>query len=238
MTLVPGGMDMNKLILAAVTILLMGSTAASAAIIDDFQAGEYELGREGDAPPVTVGETQYDPTFEHILGGRRDVTLEKLTGSGTQPYVNVNPSGGEGSGVATYNSDFGCNAVWTMAYGLGGPMDADLTGADSDAVLVELIGGDLYSGPRPVPLTVAVSGGGATAEVTVELIEEGVYILPFADYPGVDFSHVDLIEVRIVQDSSINDAVDFALGYIATGSIEAVDTTRPNSWGAVKALFN
>jgi len=220
-------------------LILLAAVAlpASAAVIDDFQAGECELGRDDIAPPVTVSDSQYDPTLEHILGGRRDVTLEKLAGSGTQPYVNVIPTGGEGQGVCTYNSDFGCSAVLTMAYGAGGPIDADLTDADSDAILINLVSGDMYSGPRPVPVTVEVSGAGVTAAVTVEMVDEGIYILPFADYPGVDFSHVTRITVTITQDSAINDAVDFALGYIITGSIEAVVPESDSSWGSLKAMF-
>ena len=224
--------------IATILLLLpLLAIPATAAVIDDFQAGETTLGREGLVPPSTVDATRLDPTLEHIVGGICEVTLEKSAGTVDQPYVAIF-LGSEGEmGVATYNSTVDCEATWTLVYGADGPMDADLTDHDADAILIDLVSGDMATGPRPVPMTIAVTGGGATASATVDLIEAGLYTLAFSEFPGVDFSHVDRIEITMTQDPATCDAVDFALGSIITGSLQAVVGSHDESWGGVKSLF-
>jgi len=225
---------MKKLALCFVLILV--STAAQAVTIDDFQAGEYMLGREGTTPPYTVSGTQYDPTGLHILGGRRDVVLDKQSGSTTQPYCNIMAMDYNGVfGWSTYNSSFGCNAVWTTTYGGGGDLNADLTVGGATAIFVDVISGDMYSGPRPIPLTVTVYSGTGSASVTRQLVYEETYEFPFSAFTGVDFTDVDRIVFEIVQDSNVNDAVDFALGRYYTN--EAAVGVEESSWGAIKNLY-
>jgi len=225
---------MKKLALCFVLILV--STAAQAVTIDDFQAGEYMLGREGTTPPYTVSGTQYDPTGLHILGGRRDVVLDKQSGSTTQPYCNVMAMDYNGVfGWSTYNSSFGCNAVWTTTYGGGGDLNADLTVGGATAIFVDVISGDMYSGPRPIPLTVTVYSGTGSASVTRQLVYEETYEFPFSAFTGVDFTDVDRIVFEIVQDSNVNDAVDFALGRYYTN--EGTVGVEESSWGAIKNLY-
>ncbi len=222
-------------ILAVVLLAASGATAQRA--IDDFQAGDYGLGREGIAPPNVVSGTQYDPSGLHILGGQRDVTLNKLTGSTLQPYVNCvsNYEYLGDLGFSSYNSAFGCNAIWTMVYGLAGPLNANLAGS-ATAILVDLIDGDMYSGPRPIPLEITVVSGAGTASVTRQLIDPGTYEYPFSEFAGVDFSDVDRVEVEVVQDSAINDAVDFALGGIYVNCLGPSGTDQ-QTWSAVKGLY-
>lgn len=222
--------------LALGCILILAATAAEAVIIDDFQTGEYTLGREGTTPPYTASGTQYDPTGLHILGGRRDVTLDKQSGSTTQPYCNVMAIEYNGVlGWSTYNSSFGCNAVWTTVYGGDGDMNADLTIGGATAIMVDVISGDMNSGPRPVPLTITVFSSTGTASVTRQLVLEDTYEFPFNAFTGVDFADVDRIEIEILQDSNVNDAVDFALGqYYTNESVVGVDES---SWGAIKDLY-
>ncbi len=214
-------------------ILLVVPALAFALMIDDYAAGAYELGREGYTPPYTVSDTQYDATGEHILGGQRDVTFYKISGSGTQPNCNCIPDTeymGD-LGFVTYNSAFGCNAVWTTTYGLAGDLNANLTGGD--AFEISLISGDMDdSDPqRPVPMTLRVFSSAGDGSTTRDLVAEGIYTFPFADFPGVDFADVDRIEVEIVQDSDLNDAVDFALGFFQTNEAVAVEEMN---WGDVK----
>ena len=222
--------------MALLCILILCAGAAQAVIIDDFQTGEYTLGREGTTPPYSVSGTQFDPTGLHIIGGRRDVELDKQTGSTTQPYCNVMAIDYNGVfGWSTYNSSFGCNAVWTTTYGGGGDMNADLTIGGATAILVDVISGDMYSGPRPVPLTITVYSGAGSSSVTRQLVYEDTYEFPFNAFTGVDFGDVDRIVFQIVQDSSTNDAVDFALGQFYTN--ESVVGVEESSWGTIKGLY-
>lgn len=217
-------------------ILILAAITAQAVIIDDFQTGEYTLGREGTTPPYTISDTQYDPTGLHILGGRRDVVLDKQSGSTTQPYCNVMAIEYNGIfGWSTYNSSFGCNAIWTTTYGGGGDLNADLTLGGATAIMVDVISGDMYSGPRPVPLTVTVYSGAGSASVTRNLVYEDTYEFPFNAFTGVDFDDVDRIVFEIVQDSGVNDAVDFALGQFYTN--ESAVGVEESNWGAIKGLY-
>jgi len=212
---------------------LWGSGDAAGLVIDDFTVGAFLLGREGGIPPQTVAATQVDSTGSAILGGRRDVKLQKLSGSGTQPYVH----GVAGvPGLVSYNSNFGCNAIWTVAYGAGRELGFDLTAEGGSAFEVELHSGDMWSGPRPTPLTIRVWSGSGSATVTQDLIAVGTYTYPFADFAGVDFSDVDRIEFEVVQQSESNDAIDFAFSCFRTNG-DAPTPVDAESWGALKARF-
>jgi hypothetical protein len=228
-----------KALLTVFAVIIFGfGTAVAETVIDDFQVGEYGLGREGITPPCITSATLLDPSGLHIIGGQRDVSLEKFTGSTTQPYVNAMPTVEYAGflGISTYNSAFGCNAVWTMTYGLAGDLNADLTTGNADAFLVELVSGDMYSGPRPVPLEITVVSGAGTASVTQHMIIEGTYIYLFDEFTGVDFTDVDMLIFEVVQDSAINDAVDFALGEFRA-SISDPTGTDEATWSAIKALY-
>ncbi|MBC8368244.1 hypothetical protein H8E52_12630 [bacterium] len=222
--------------LRAGVLLLAIPIVAIGLMIDDFQAGAYELGREGTNPPYTVSDTQYDAGGEHIIGGQRDVTFYKISGDGTQPNCNCIPDveyAGD-LGFSTYNSAFGCNAVWTTTYGLGSDLNTNMTGGD--ALEVSLISGDMdNSDPqRPVALTLRVFSSAGDGSSTRDLIAEGLYSFPFADFPSVDFADVDRIEFEIVQDSDINDAIDFALGFFQTNGAVA---THDVDWTGLKKSY-
>ncbi len=212
--------------------LLMLIPAASQAIfIDDFTTGAYVLGREGTPMPYTVSATNIDATGMHILGGERVVTLEKITGSSTQPYIAMAIGFG-----ATYNSAFGCTGFWTNEYGKNADLNADLTADGSGAFLIDLVGGDLWSGPRPTPFTVTVVSGTGSASSTIQLINNQKYFMSFGDFPGVDFTDVDYISFVVEQNPSFNDAIDFAIDFFGTDA----DASVPNevtSFGNVKSLF-
>jgi hypothetical protein len=227
---------MRRLPLLCILCIAVLASNTSAVVIDDYQSGEYTLGREGSSPPYTVSGIQYDATGLHIIGGQRDVVLEKRSGSGTQPYCNVMAIDYNGVfGWSTYNSNFNCNASWTTTYGTGADLDANLTVGGATAILVDLVSGDMYSGPRPIPMTITIFSGGGSAAFTRQLVNEGTYDFPFSAFSGVDFTDVDRIVVEIVQDSSVNDAVDFALGQIYTN--ETLVGVDESTWGAIKNMY-
>ncbi len=224
------GRTMKTLLLLSLLVLLV-PMSAQAVFIDDFTAGAYTLGREGTPMPYTVSATNTDATGIHILGGERVVTLEKRAGSSTQPYIILVAGFG-----ATYNSAFGCEATWTNEYGLNADLNADLTQDGSTAFLVDVTGGDLWSGPRPTPFTVTVISGTGTAATTIQLVDNKKYFIPYTDFPGVDFTDVDYISFAVEQDPAVNDAIDFAIDFFGTNA----DASVPNetsSFGRVKSLF-
>jgi len=222
-----------SLLLVVFAVSLLIPIASFAVIIDDFQFGAYTLGREGTPMPYTVSDTQIDAGGTHILGSQRDVTLEKISGSSTQPYVALFLGIG-----ATYNSSFNCRAFWTHEYGLGGDLNSDFTDNGGTSLIVDLIGGDMgLSNPvRPTPMTFTVVSGTGTASHTIQLIDNKIYFIPFTNFPGVDFTDVDRVSFMVEQDPAFNDAIDFAIDFFGTDADLSVPTQQ-SSWGSVKAIF-
>ena len=222
-------------------ITLVDSAQADGVVvmIDDFQAGDYTLGREGTTIPYTVSSTQYDGSGIHIIGGQRDVTFQKLSGSSTQPYANVISTASYlgYDGFSTFNSSFSCNAVWTMTYGLGGDLDLDLSvGGLAERISLIVDGDHDDSVPvRPLPFTITVVSGTGTASVTKNIVTDGLQSYNFTEFAGVDFTDVDRIIFEFVQNSATNDAVDFALFQLYAGA-ETVPVEE-TSWGKLKSLY-
>ncbi len=162
-----------------------------------------------------MSDTQFDGTGTHIIGGQRDVTFQKITGSSTQPYANVLSTVTYlgYTGISTYNSFFNCNAVWTTTCGLAGDLNADLTaGGTADRISLVIDGDQDDSVPvRPIPLTITVISGTGTAAVTKDLVNYGIHSFLYTEFACVDFADVDRLVFEIEQDSQINDAIDFAL---------------------------
>ena len=202
---------------AAGILLLVG--VAHGGIIDDFQEGPFALGREGFSMPYTVSHKAMGST-SHIIGGQRDTTFEKQAGSTTNPHVgSVNGTG------AWYGSGFGCRAVWRLEYGLDNDLNADLKADGADVICVDLGTGDMWSGPRPVPLTITVLSGKGTAfeasdNVTKSLVNVGTYAYSFADFSGVDFTDVDYLRFEFRCTTATQDAVDFTVSSFSTAGPE------------------
>jgi len=226
-------------VLIVLSLSLMIPFTAFAGVIDDFQAGEYNLGREGTPMPYTVTYTE-NSTFDHIIGGQRDVSFYKTSGSTTQPYLNQNPTGWGGiTGISSYNSAFSCSGQWTQTYGATQDLNADLSQDNGTALLLEIVGGDMGGpNPRPVPFTFTLTSGSgtATASTTIEVIENQIYTIPFTLFAGVDMTDVDQITFMMEQDSAINDAIDFGVGFFGTDSSQTV-ATEESSFGSLKALY-
>jgi hypothetical protein len=222
-----------KILLTLLLIALALPGAASAVIIDDFTVGPYQLGREGYALPYTVTDTQLDASGVHILGGAREVTLEKITGSATQPYTALITTFG-----ATYNSSFNCTAFWTHTYGADTDLNVDLTAGGATALVIDVIAGDMAASvpPRPTPFTVTLASGTGTASTTIQLLDNQIYFLPFTDFAGVDLTDVDRISFTVEQNPAFNDAIDFGIDFFST-DIHLGVATEESSWSDVKALF-
>jgi hypothetical protein len=165
-----------------------------------------------------------------VLGGGRDAVISHVVGTANSDIVTDPPS-------LTMNHNAGASAILEVHYGTAGSLDADLTPNSADAIEF-YVGGDMYAGPRPVPCTVTVTSGAGTAgevtaSVTQDLIENGVYTYPFADFTGVDFTDVD--QLSILFDASAVTAVDFGIGPIQTnGQVVPVDAAN---WGRLKAMW-
>ncbi len=223
-----------KNLLLMIALVLLIPAASQAIFIDDFTTGAYTLGREGTPMPYTVSATNIDASGMHILGTERVVTLEKRTGSSTQPYITLVTGFG-----STYNSSFYCSAIWTSEYGKNTDLNADLTADGSGSFLVDVVGGDMAaSNPvRPTPFTVTVISGAGSASFTIELVNNWKYFIPFSSFPGVDFTDVDYISFAVEQDPSLgNDAIDFAIDFFGTDADASVDN-EITSFGSVKSLF-
>jgi hypothetical protein len=211
--------------------LLVITSAAGAGVIDDYTVGDYTLIAPGPTMPYVGTDTQYDASGEHILGGRRDVTFEVTAGDEWDPRARVATA----TSKMAYNSDGGNASVWTTVYGGGGDLNADFTVANGTAFVIELISGDMWSGPRPTPVTITVVSGTGTASVTTDLIAAGFYVVPFSSFAGVDFTDVDMVTMVITQGPA-NDGVDYSLGSFTTDSTSPVGA-EGQSWGSVKALY-
>ncbi len=224
-----------SILCATFALALMAPIASFAVVIDDFQTGEYTVGREGTPMPYTVSDMQMDPSGTHILGGQRDVTFEKLTGSSTQPYATLNTAYG-----ASYNSSFGCNAIWSQHYGMNGDLNSDFTNGGGTALMVNILGGDMGGPfPRPTPFSVTlISGSGAAqATHTISLTADGTYFLDFSDFPGVDMTDIDQVFFTVTQSTFYgNDAIDFAMDFFGTDSDMTV-STEETTWDSLKANF-
>ena len=106
------------------------------------------------------------------------------------------------------------------------------------ALVVDVVSGDMYAGPRPVPCTITVTSGAgtgseATASMTLDLVNEDVYTYPFSAFTGVDFTDVDYITYNF--DASQVQAVDFAIGPLTTDVKEV--GVEESTWGTIKSMY-
>jgi hypothetical protein len=166
-----------------------------------------------------------------VLGGDREATIWYVAGTAN--------SGIYGPGnVLTFNHNAGASAILELRYGGQAGLDADLTVNGGTALVVEVVSGDMYAGPRPVPCTVTVTSGAgtgseATASQVLDLVDETSYNYPFSGFTGVDFTDVDYITYHF--DASAVSAVDFAIGPLTT-DVEVV-AVENSTWGAIKELY-
>ena len=133
--------------------------------------------------------------------------------------------------VASYNSNYGCRALWTMEYGKNANLNADLLTGSGTKIQLEILG-DLNVGPRPVPCTISlISGKGspqqATASVTQNLMTSAsqnpsIISFNYSAFTGINFSDVDYIKVEMSMLTATQDAVDYAINWIKTDNVPTV----------------
>jgi hypothetical protein len=175
-----------------------------------------------------VSDAAYETGLAGVLGGVRLALITYVVGTADALIYNG----------LSFNHDTGASAILELRYGPIADLNADLTLYGGTRFDINLVSGDMYAGPRPVPCTVTVTSGRGTprvctASVTRNLIDDGVYAYSFASFTGVDFTDVDAISV--VFDASRVTAVDFALGAFKTDG--GTVPTRSSTWGAIKSLW-
>jgi hypothetical protein len=181
-----------------------------------------------------VSDSAYQTGLTGVLGGAREATIWFVAGTAN--------SGIYGAGNSmSFNHNSMASAILELSYGGGGGgggMSADLTANGGTALRVEVLSGDMYAGPRPVPCTITVTSGAgtgseATASQTLDLVDATAYSYPFTGFAGVDFTDVDHITYRF--DASAVSSVDFSIGPLTTDVDEVATDSR--TWGAIKGMY-
>jgi len=178
-----------------------------------------------------VEDSAYQTGLGGVVGGERNAVISYVTGTANAGIW------AEGNSLS-FNHNAGASAVLELEYGLSADLDANFTVIGATMFHVNVISGDMYAGPRPVPCTITViSGRGTanetTASQTVELVEEVTYQFPFSGFAGVDFSDLDYIKYTF--DASSVTSVDFSIGPLTTDGEDV--NAEQSSWGAVKQLY-
>jgi hypothetical protein len=139
-----------------------------------------------------------------VIGGQRTTTI---AASALSNFLNGAMSRVDATPAFSYATGYPTSGKLTFAYGAQSDLNANL----SNMAAFELeLSGDLDSGtPRPVPLTVTVESGAASAATQVTLLAEGTYYIPFSAFSGVNFADVDFVQFHF--DASQVQAVDFTL---------------------------
>jgi hypothetical protein len=104
----------------------------------------------GACPPgAIVNHTPTDQSSQSglpgVLGAERDAVITQTAGTANSVIV---------QGYFTHNHNAGAASTLEVHCGVSTDLNADLTYAGADALVIDLISGDMYSGPRPVPVTI------------------------------------------------------------------------------------
>jgi hypothetical protein len=185
----------------------------------------------GDIVSHTTDDSAYQTGLAGVLGEERHAVISYMAGTANSGIW------AEGNSLS-FNHNAGASAVLELEYGLNVDLNANFLSISATMFHVNVLSGDMYAGPRPVPCTITVTSGRGTAEeatasATLNLVDEMTYSFPFTDFSGVDFSDVDYI--GYIFDASSVTSVDFSIGPLTTDG-DAVDTGE-SSWGAVKGLY-
>jgi len=213
---------MSPRILFLATVLGLAGSAHALLPVDDFTAGAVDLS----------GASGSDLTLDPgILGGERLTTFTLAQGSTWNPGV-----GQAGAfeyfgdtGWMFYNSTFNNLATWSLTYGAGADLDADLTACGADRFIlaaccqldVDADGGHTgVWGVDGTPMMLTLWSNGNDIAIARDLygnaVESQGYIefeFLFSQFPGIDFSDVDRIEFTFYQTAQ-NPAVDYGFGGI------------------------
>lgn len=238
--------------LALVTALLFSYSSSVAVTIDDLSdqfppnpdlpvSGRpvifvgYKCDGSACPPGVMVTHTGSDAAYQTglagVLGGEREAVIYEVTGTADAGIW------GPGN-VISFNHNAGASAILDLFYGVSAELNADLTAGMATALIVEVLSGDMYAGPRPVHCTITVTsnlgtGSETTASQTLDLIDETEYEFPFTGFAGIDFTDVDRISYRF--DASDYTSVDFSIGPLRTD--EEMVGVEDTTWGAIKSQY-
>jgi len=211
-------------------------------IIDDMSVGGVYIGdprpKDGYTPiPITPvpgsGSVTITGDNSLILGGQRDVTLNKK--SGGEFFPSVYSETNEWGDVIFYNSLGNLNATWTLTYGELGNMDKDFTIGNSDRIRLNAYGTLDYNGTG-TPLVVTIVSNGDTSSVTKVLTNNSSPIdFMFSEFTGTDFRHVNKIIFEFEQKKNKNTSAVYGIGTICVYSeaqTSPTTTTTPIYAGA------
>jgi len=175
-----------------------------------------------------VSDAASQSSLPGVLAGDRHVEIYYVSGTASASVLNG----------LFFNNDVGGRSTLELYYGMNEDLNADLTVYAGTQLEINVLDGDMSSGPRPLPCTVTVTSckgtpQEATASVTLDLIGNGVYAYPFTGFPGVDFADVDAL--RVVVDASQASAVDVLIGSFETDGDSV--PTQSSTWGQIKWLW-
>ncbi len=226
-------------------ILCLASSSVIAFTIDAFtDAFPPNPDLPGSGQPILFVGTVWDPSGSFVSHMSSDVASQSgLPGvlEGDR-YVDLHYVNGTASAVIlnglSYSNDAGGRSTLYLLYGMANDLNADLTVYAGTQLEIQVVEGDMYAGPRPLPCTITVTSHRgtpqeATASVSRDLISNGLYAYPFTSFTGVDFTDVDMI--RVVFDASQVSAVDVLIGPFETDGDPV--PVKPTTWGQIKSLW-
>ncbi|WP_437590256.1 hypothetical protein [Sorangium sp. So ce1000] len=216
-------MNTRTILCAASSLCVIASLSGSARaerFIDTFAAPLPQQVLPGTSSPAPVlwtgtengGARWQDHASQSglsgVIGGARDTTLMAST---VGNLVTLSSTQASGKRALSYATGYGGSGRLLLEYGADRDLNANLSGDGSVAFELEIAGDMDDALPhRPVALTVTVASGGAPPRAAhATLTEDGVYQIPFASFPGVNFADVDYVSLDF--DASQVSAVDYTL---------------------------
>jgi len=208
---------------ATLAALVLATSSASAAVIDDFSAPSGGQ----TVTQTTIGSNSQTliGLGSSVIGGTRqvNVTITSFSAVGVNGSASVkiqNPS----AGAAEINADSNTDATETFGYGTTSDLNVDLTnGGLSNAFIIRLLLTDLPSLANANSITVSTTGGGSsTATFTIPgLVGNGNpspfdVVVPYASFTGTaNFTDLDTIGLAINGPRSS----DYTFDFISTNSV-------------------
>lgn len=190
--------------------MLAYCAAAAVIYIDDLEQGAFDLSVS--STQTTAAATNTGLPIDRVIGGRRDVDLNYISGASSPSRIDNTTFPTE----LYYQSPPGASAWFRLQYGVAGDLNSDLTaGGVNDGIYLRYRWTDL---PGTAQITVVSSAGSYTlAKPTPAGVgETGVLVkYAFSEFVGVDFSDVD--QITIIW-TNIPPNADFVVSFFAAGS--------------------
>jgi hypothetical protein len=186
---------MKKLLVCAAVLMFAVSQVPAATVIDHFEdpAGTNTIFNITPAVLGTYNNTQ-GPGLVGVAGGQRDFELIITDGDAVSGVSVVQFSGG-GLHFINYANDPGVQSTLELTYGLGGPLNLDLS--NDGAITFRLLIAD-FGGSADVTLT---DGAATAVTVNVPFPSTGVganVSTPLSGFGAVDLTDIDKIQVKLI----------------------------------------